>query len=212
MDAVKGLEAPRTSNDNDITVLDAEEVRALLTAAEAEGSGAAAAFALAVFGGIRMLEVSKLKWGDVGEDHVEIGKHVAKKHARRLVPICPTLRAWLAATRGDASDDTLIVPPSWPEINKNVRARAGWAVVARLLKNTPKPHRGPWPANSPRHTSASVQVAIGTSLERLTFAFGHGGGHDLLKRHYVGRMTKKDAMAILSIGPNGSKVKLLQTA
>jgi hypothetical protein len=49
-------------------------------------------------------------------------------------------------------------------------------------------------------------------LETLTFAFGHSGGHDLLRKHYVSRLTKKDALAILAIGPNGAKIEALAVA
>jgi integrase len=206
---VAALEAVRGSSDADIQILNPAEVKALMRAAEGEGTAAAAAYAIATFGGVRMAELGKLKWGDVGPDHIEIGRAVAKKHARRLVPICPTLRAWIDGTRGDAAGDGLIVPANWTDVSKSVRRRAGWDVAARLLADPPKPTRGAWPANACRHTCASVQVAIGTPLETLTFAFGHSGGHDLLKKHYVGRMTRKDALAILSVAPKGQKIQLL---
>lgn len=212
MGAVASLEAPRVSNDADIVILKPAEVKALMGAAEAEGHAAAAGYAIAVFGGVRMAELGKLTWANVGEEHIEIGKDVAKKHARRLVPICPALRAWLDVARGDAADDSKIVPSNWTDISKSVRRAAGWDVAARLLDNPPTPTRGAWPSNAPRHTCASVQVAIGTPLEKLTFAFGHSGGHDLLRKHYVSRLTKKDALAILAIGPNGSKVANIAAA
>lgn len=218
---VKDIEAPRISNDADIKILTPEEVKALLEAAEAEGPAAAAAYAIAIFGGVRMAELGKLTWGDVRSDEIEIGKAVAKKHSRRSVPICPTLRAWIDAYRGDAEDTQRIVPPNWVDVSKSVRRRAGWNVAARLLKQQvdeekipklPDPTRGEWPVNGPRHTCASVQVAIGTPLEDLTFKFGHSGGHDLLRRHYVRRLPKKDALAILAIGPKGSKVSSIAAA
>jgi integrase len=212
MATVDALEAIRQSNDADIAILSPGDVKALLHAAESESTAAAAAYALAIFGGIRMAELAKLTWGSVGEENIEIGKTIAKKHSRRLVPICPTLRAWVDATRGDAADDSLIVPTNWADVSKSVRRRAGWNVAARLLDNPPKPTRKAWPANACRHTCASVQVAIGTPLEELTFKFGHSGGHDLLRKHYVSRLTKKDALAILAIGPNGSKVSNIQAA
>lgn len=222
MDTLDAMEAIRVSADeSDIAILSPADVKALLHAAEAEGTGSAAAYAIAVFGGVRMAELSRLTWGDVGADNIEIGKAVAKKHARRLVPICPTLRAWMDATRDDAEDSTPIVPANWIDISKSVRRRAGWDVAARLLtaqietgkiKPLPKPNRGVWPANACRHTCASVQVAIGTPLEELTFKFGHSGGHDLLRKHYVSRLTKKDALEILATGPNGSKIPNIQAA
>ena len=159
-----------------------------------------------------MGELEKLTWGDVGEEHIEIGKAIAKKHSRRLIPVCPTLKAWLDACRGDAENDTPIVPGNWSDVSKSVRRRAGWEVVARLLVDPPKPTRGPWPANACRHTCASVQVAIGTPLEDLTFKFGHSGGHDLLRRHYVSRLTRRDAIDILSVGPGGRKIRSLEVA
>ena len=221
MDTVDALEAIRHSSDADIAILKSDDVRSLLRAAEVESPAAAAAYALAVFGGVRMAELGKLTWGDVGADHIEIGRAIAKKHSRRLIPVCPTLTAWMDATRGDAADELLIVPPNWTDVSKSVRRRAGWNVSARLLteavtkgtmKALPKTPKGKWPANACRHTCASVQVAIGTPLEALTFAFGHSGGHDLLRRHYVSRLTKKDALAILAIGPNGTKISGIQAA
>jgi integrase len=207
MATVDALEAVRTSNDADIEILNPAEVRALLQAAEAEGPGAAAAYAIAIFAGVRMAELSKLTWRDITEDHIEIGRAIAKKHSRRLIPICPTLRAWLAATRGDAKDAAPIIPPNWTDVSKSVRRRAGWNVAARLLSDPPEPTRGEWPSNACRHTCASVQVAIGTPLDDLTFKFGHSGGHDLLRAHYVSRLTRKDALAILAIRPGGQVAK-----
>lgn len=212
MATVDALEAIRISSDADIEILTPGDVKALLHAAELESPAAAAAYAIAIFGGVRMAELGKLTWGDVGEDHIEIGRAISKKHSRRLIPIYPSLRAWMDATRGDAAANMLIIPPNWIDVSKSVRRRAGWDVSARLLTNPPKPTRGDWPSNACRHTCASVQVAIGTPLEALTFAFGHSGGHDLLRRHYVSRLTKKDALAILAIGPNGSKISNLSAA
>jgi integrase len=221
MATVDALEAIRISSDADIEILKPAEVKALLHAAEAEGTGAAAAYAIAIFGGVRMAELGKLTWGDIGEDNIEIGKAIAKKHSRRLIPVCPTLRAWMDATRGDAKDTAPIVPANWTDVSKSVRRRAGWNVAARLLQQQvdagtlaalPKTPKGKWPANACRHTCASVQVAIGTPLDDLTFKFGHSGGHDLLRRHYVSRLTKKDALAILAIGPNSSKISNLKIA
>lgn len=221
MDAVRALEAPRVSSDADIHVLRPSDVRALLAAAEIEGHACAASYSIAVFAGVRMAELERLVWANIGDEYIEIGKSVAKKHSRRLVPICPTLAAWLTATRGNADNDSLIVPPNWADVSKSVRRRAGWDVEARLLTQQvksgkldelAKPTRGKWPANACRHTCASVQVAIGTPLDDLTFKFGHSGGHDLLRRHYVARMTKRQALEILSIGPNGTQVSGIQAA
>lgn len=212
VETVEALEAPRTSNDADILILKPAEVKALLEAAEKESPSAALAYAIAVFAGVRMAELERLSWKDIGEDHIEIGKAIAKTHARRLIPICPTLRAWIEEYRVKDAGEELIVPPNWKEVSKSVRRNAGWNVVARLLKDPPTATRGAWPANSPRHTCASVLVALGTPLETLIFAFGHSGGHELLKRHYVARLTRKDAVTIRRIGPRRTKIPELEAA
>jgi integrase len=212
VETLESLEAPRRSNDEDIRILSAADVRALLSAAEAESHAAAVAFSIAVFGGVRMGELEKLTWKSVKEDVLEIGADVAKKHSRRLVPLDVTLDAWLKAHRNEEKDDSPIVPSNWAEVSKAVRRRAGWNVVARTLHNPPVPTRGKWPSNVCRHTCASVQVAIGTPLEDLTFKFGHSGGHDLLRKHYVSRLSKKAAIAILAIGPKGKELNILHVA
>lgn len=212
MATVEALETPRVSNDNDIHILKPEAVKALLKAAEATSGAAAVAYAIAIFAGVRMAELSRLTWAAVNDDYIEIGRDIAKKHSRRLIPICPTLRSWIDTHRGEASDADFIVPANWTDVSKACRRLAGWDVAARTLDDPPKPTRGSWPSNACRHTCASVQVAIGTPLEDLTFKFGHSGGHDLLRAHYVSRLTKKDALAILATGPKGTKIQNIQAA
>lgn len=63
-----------------------------------------------------------------------------------------------------------------------------------------------------RHWCPSDQVAIGTPLGYLTFEFGHAGGVEMLRRHYIGRLPKQDALAIWSIGPHGSNIPNLNVA
>lgn len=138
---------------------------------------------------------------------MEIGASIAKKGQRRLIPICPALGAWLEAHRpGDADPEARVVGPNWTEVHKAVRRMAGWDVSARILDKPPKPHRGPWKKNGPRHTCASVLVAIGEPLDTLIFQFGHTGTHDLLRKHYLGRMPVKAAREIRSLGPGGKRI------
>ena len=213
MATVNALEFRKDAGEGEIEIFRPEEVKALLKAAEGYSLNAAVSFALSIFAGVRQAELEKLTWADIHDDHVEIGASIAKKGKRRMIPIAATLRAWLDAyTPANADKADFIVGANWREVSKAVRRLAGWAVVARILEEQPKATRGAWPANAPRHTCASVLVATGEPLETLIFAFGHSGGHDLLRRHYVSRLTKKDALAILSTGPKGTKVKLVSAA
>ena len=203
------LEKDRSKKDGDIVALMPDEIRMLLKAAEKFSPAAACSFAVAIFGGVRQAELGKLTWGDVLADHIEIGMSVSKKSSRRLVPICKTLRAWLDAYRGDVEAADAITGSNWIEVSRAVRRSAGWDVSARLLKRPPEPTRGQWPANACRHTCASLLVAVGTPLETLTFQFGHSGGHDLLRKHYVARMTRTQALDAFSIGPRGRQIKIV---
>ncbi len=213
MDVVDALEYRKDADDGDIVVLRPDDVRALLLAAESWSANAAVAFALSIFAGVRQAELERLTWRHVLSDHIDIGANVAKKGKRRLIPISPTLRAWLDTYTPDNADkEDFIVGPNWTATSCAVRRLAGWDVAARLLDNPPAAARGKWPANAPRHTCASVLAATGEPLETLIFQFGHSGGHDLLRRHYVGRLTKKEALAILSVGPKGRKIPVMTAA
>jgi len=211
---LESLEPVRLDHDTEISCLTPEQARAVLSGAEATSPGCAVGFAVAIFAGVRQRELEKLTWSAISADHIEIDASVAKRHSRRLIPICPTLRSWLDEHRGEAELDDLIVGPNWINTSKTARRRAGWDLK---LQHPPKGvlppiTRGAWPKNVNRHTCASVQIAIGTPLDDLTFKFGHSGGAVLLKQHYLGKITKKDALAILAIGPKGVRIPNIQAA
>lgn len=208
---VADIHKPSIRNEDDIHILDPEQARALLIAAESVGSGCTVGFAVAIFAGVRMRELSRLTWRNVGDDHLVVDAGQAKRGSRRAIPISEPLRAFLAKHRPkDPDPEDLIVGANWVNTEKKARRIAGWAVKTGqpLPKDISDPHRGAWPKNVCRHTCASILVATGTPLEALTFQFGHSGGHGLLRRHYVGRMTPGQAAAILALRPGGKKAAI----
>jgi hypothetical protein len=50
-----------------------------------------------------------------------------------------------------------------------------------------------------------VYVALGKPLEALIFEFGHSGGVQVLKSHYVGVMPKTEANKIMKLLPTKKK-------
>jgi hypothetical protein len=89
-----------------------------------------------------------------------------------------------------------------------VRRLAGWKVWCELIEPHEAPEELPeWPQNALRHTAASVALALGKPIETLIFEHGHAEGVTTLKAHYIGKMTKKEALAISSIGPKGIKLQ-----
>jgi integrase len=72
-----------------------DEMRAILAAADA---AIVPALAIAAFAGLRLAEVSRLDWRGVrlSEKLIVVGAENSKTAARRLVPICDNLVAWLS--------------------------------------------------------------------------------------------------------------------
>ena len=66
--------------------------------------------------------------------------------------------------------------------------------------------------NALRHTAASSALALGKPIETLIFEHGHAEGVTTLKAHYIGKMTRKEAVAISSIGPGGTKLPTIVAA
>ena len=91
------------------------------------------------------------------------------------------------------------------------RYLAGWAVAPPpelttpelLKKQAKKQPRPSWPANGLRHSHATYAVAGGAALETLLFEFGHTGNANVLRAHYVGKASKKQALEFFAIMPEG---------
>ena len=45
------------------------------------------------------------------------------------------------------------------------------------------------------------------ALETLLFEFGHAGNANVLRQHYVGRVTKREALEFFSLRPGGKTAK-----
>lgn len=194
--AFSPVESPRVNNEAEISFLSVEEARDLLAAAEEHYPQAVAGFALQLFAGIRVEELARLEAENVTADGIELGASITKKGRRRHITPNPTLAAWLAK-------HPFIPVANLPRVSAAVRRLAGWDVAADLLKNPPEATRGAWPQNALRHSHASYAVASGTALETLLFEFGHTGNASVLRAHYVGRASKKQALEYFSIMPSG---------
>ena len=95
-----------------------------------------------------------------------------------------------------------MLPTNWAKKEKAVRRLAGWKVWSdQVTPHAPPEDLPEWPQNALRHTHASVLIALGKPLETLTFEFGHSGGAQVLKAHYVGVMPKTEAAKIMKISP-----------
>lgn len=197
-------------------VLGPAECRKLLQVAEKHYKETVPAFALMLFMGIRPEEITKMTAEHITEDGVTVPDAdeltgEGTKTGRRFIQMTPVMSAWLAAYPvGDT-----VAPANWQRKWCAVRRMAGWRVVADLLKGDEWKTDDSLPEWTPdvlRHTAATVAINAGKPLSTLIFEHGHSQGERTLKQYYFGRMTKKDALAILTIGPKGKKLPLLSAA
>jgi integrase len=208
---LKAIE-PRKARAKEIETLTPAQVRKILKAAEKNYPETVAAFAIALFAGLRSKELERLTWRDIHDDGIEVASSTSKRGKRRFIEMNDTLKAWLIGRRQD--DDFLVIPGSWREKGAAVRRMAGFRVSARILKKPIElPKDAPaWPQNGIRHTHASAAVRSGKNVDDLIFEFGHTGDVEMLRNHYVGAYRPKEAVAFWSIGPNGTKIPTTRAA
>lgn len=195
------VEAPKSVSDGEISILSPAETTTLLRTAQEHYPAAVASFALSLFAGIRTEEIRRLTAEDVTADGIELSSRITKKGRRRHITLSPTLAAWLKSYPFGPV-------PNWDKVSAAVRRLAGWKVESPLLDKPPEPTRGPWPQNVMRHSHASYAIASGARLETLLFEFGHTGTPSVLRAHYVGKASKKAALAFFAIRPKVTAKKI----
>jgi integrase/recombinase XerD len=205
----KKVEMPRTKSDADeIQILTPEAAECLLRVAEKYFPKAVATYAIQFFAGVRVAETGRLEEEHADFEGINLPKGVTKKGSRRHITPNITLATWLERYPFEPC-------PNWRETNAACRRLAGWDVSARIINDRtkagtmeplPVPTRGRWPQNAIRHSHASYAVASGVPLESLLFEFGHTGDATLLRRHYVGRASKKQALEYFAIAPEGMEI------
>ena len=164
----------------------AEAARLLGTAAARD---VAVPFALMLFAGIRPAEAARMEWSDIrrdpsGELAIMVRPSVAKTREVRLVtvrgPLAPLLETALASCPSGR-----IIPVSWNNISKAVRADAG-------LKNR---------HDAARHSFASYALAAGVPMAQVQDEMGHSRGSAMLFRHYRALATPSEAEEFWGILP-----------
>ena len=194
---VEILERKETAKD-EIGVLNAAQCKKLLNAAINHYPECVDGFAISLFTGLRKAELGRLQTSDITKTGINLPAASTKTGHRRFIQMSPPLAAWLKAyPLGET-----VLPANWHKKEQAVRRLAGWKVWSDLVEpNKPDNNLPEWPHNALRHTHASVHVALGKPLESLTFEFGHSGGTQVLKSHYVGVMPKAEANKIMKIRP-----------
>lgn len=130
-----------------------EELRSMLAALEQKRPLFVPAIALGAFTGMRVSEIARLTWEQVGDGlktgHIELtAAQVGKTLTARTVPVLPALRSRLENHR---KDNGLVLPERW----KNKKADIGemGSFISRLTKV-------PWKANGLRHSYATYRFKL----------------------------------------------------
>lgn len=171
----------RRAKTGTIETLTPEELSKLLTAADTDERKIY--FVLAAFTGLRSEELNRLEWSDVklARGHIELGADKAKTTARRIIPICDSLAAWLAPHVHKKG--RIFTSPRAPE-------RMTWWARKKL---------GTWPHNALRHSFISYRVAVTQDLPRT--ALESGNSVQMIQKHYRDLKTEADGKAWFAIMP-----------
>lgn len=193
---------PKETKNAEIGVLNTKQCRSLLEAARNHHPDCVPGFAISMFTGLRKSELGRLQKADITAEGINLPASSTKTGRRRFIQMPSPLAAWLKAFPVAET----VLPANWHKKEKAVRRLAGWRVWTDLVEpNEPPGNLPEWPHNALRHTHASVYVALGKPLEALIFEFGHSGGTQVLKSHYVGVMPKSEANKIMKLLPTKKK-------
>jgi len=113
--------------------------------------------AIGAFAGLREAEIQRSDWSevDLARGHIEVEAAKAKSARRRIVPIQPSLAAWLQSYSGMTGS---VVPAG--ARRKLARVRK----AAKLVR---------WPNNGLRHSFASYRLAATHDAPRVAVELGH---------------------------------------
>ncbi len=164
-----------------VEVLTPEQTRRLLESADTE---ILPCLAIAAFGGLRAVEISRLDWREVKLDRgfIEVTASKSKTASRRLVTIQPNLKIWLKPL---ARKEGSVEPTNFRKRMDAARARAGL---------------DQWPANALRHSFASYHLAKFQDAPALALQMGHTTTA-MLFAHYREVVTPDTAHAYWRILP-----------
>ncbi len=161
-----------------IVVWEANEIRPLLDAVNTLRDGIAVW--IAIYSGMRRSEIARLKWVDIADAYIIVGK--SKTSKKRQIPLAKILDERLAHEKRSGTGK--VVP--WPD------KHYGWEIAAtrlvkeylpRLLPGIHKANPEKFGWNAFRHTFASRHAQAGLSLDII--AAWLGDSPKVCKEHYA---------------------------
>jgi len=153
--------------------------------------------AIAAFAGVRSQEVLRLTWEDIDlrKGHIVVAAEKAKTASRRIVPILPALKAWLALCKDKqgAVVTGFAQPQSWNRaISRDV---ARYNVEAKAANRPQIPRIN----NGLRHSFASYRLAI--TKDAAAVALEMGNSPRKLFQNYRELVTAAEARRWFAVMP-----------
>ena len=171
----------------DPDVMTPGDLRKLLDVLRDEDPRMALWAALGAFAGIRESERRRLTWDRVQDGYIALSSEITKTSRRRMVPVCPALKAWLDACVDPGA--VYIVGLRSP----HHRLRE----IRDLLKRRAEKSGGPevkfpsMPQNGLRHSFVSYHYALNRDAALTASIAGHSVS--VLESAYNGLVTKETA-------------------
>lgn len=167
-------------------ILTLEEVNRLLVTAP---EPVLPVIAIGLFAGLRVNEISKLRWEDIRWEkrQIDCSAKITKTASRRLVEISDNLLEWLAPYRNATGR---IFEYGVAQQIREVTAAGRAAGIAK------------WPHNALRHSFGSYYLALHENAPKTALQMGHSNGETkTLMAHYTNARTKDEAIAYWNIRP-----------
>ena len=173
--------------------------------------------AVQFFAGLRPGEAMGLDWSavDFKAKTIRVMPETSKVRRTRIVPMSPTLVAWLEPyrkARGKVGiqtqnqfDYAIYRKPIGPAYEQ-----AGIPIAEREPDKRPKGLLAAagvdWIQDGPRKTFATMHFTLGGDAGKTAAILGHSGDAGILYKHYRGLATKADARRFFAIRPATDKV------
>jgi integrase/recombinase XerD len=174
-------------------ILSPEQMRAYLKGAAELSPTLLPYFVVCGFSGIRTDEIDRLQWKDIKTrtSEIDVQSGISKTGARRIIPMHPTLKAWLSVIkRGDEGER--VVPSTFQAMRRNLRKKL----------NRDRKTKLPWPANALRHSFGTYRYKETLSLEQTSDEMGHQDPK-VFRQHYLNPdVTSAAAKEYWSLTPN----------
>lgn len=189
---VKGMKKGGKVTTGEIQIYTPSEFARLLESAQANFPDFLPLIALGGLAGVRSAELMRLTWEnvDLQSGFITVGKSTSKTRSRRLIPICDSLKAWLA----DYKDKAGLI---WQGANEDEFHDTQARVATATASADQKPVI--WKQNGLRHSFISYRVAQCQDVPKVSLEAGNSP--QMIFQHYRELVRPEQAAQWFSIQP-----------